>query len=138
MTDVFTKEKRSHVMARIRSSGNISTELAMVMLFRKAKITGWRRKSKIQGRPDFVFPQEQVAIFIDGCFWHNCPRHCKLPKHNRKFWKSKLLKNSMRDRVVTRGLRKQGWKVLRIWEHQLRKPESVITDVQMVLLSRIM
>ncbi|HSU65776.1 MAG TPA: hypothetical protein VLJ39_02790 [Tepidisphaeraceae bacterium] len=77
------------------------------------------------GRPDFVFPALRLAVFVDGCFWHCCPRHANLPANNRAFWKRKLDANKSRDRLVARTLRKKGWQVLRIWEHELaRKNEK--------------
>jgi len=67
-------------------------------------------------RPDFVFRAQRVAVFVDGCFWHGCPRHATRPKQNRKFWDAKIARNRARDRKVSRTLRAAGWSVLRIWE----------------------
>ena len=120
MADVFSKAKRSFVMSRIRSRGNKATELALIKLFRRHKITGWRRNQKVFGRPDFIFRQARFAVFVDGCFWHGCPRHGTQPKGNRAFWKKKFARNIARDRLVNRALRRAGWRVLRIWEHTLR------------------
>jgi len=120
MVDVFTKEKRSEVMSRIRGHGNKKTELALIGLFRRHGITGWRRNQKLFGKPDFVFRRERLAVFVDGCFWHGCPRHYNMPASNREFWQKKLDANKRRDRKVSRTLRKQGWKVLRIWEHEMK------------------
>ena len=131
MPDVFTKEKRSHVMSRIRGSGNRDTELRIIALFRHYDITGWRRNARVFGKPDFVFPRERLAVFVDGCFWH---RHkgCKfayVPKSRLEFWLPKFQNNVARDRIVDRALRKSGWKILRIWECQLsRKRWSRITQ----------
>jgi len=120
LADVFTPAKRSEVMSRIRARGNKDTEQALVGLFRAHKITGWRRHQPVFGKPDFVFPKLRVAVFVDGCFWHGCPQHATMPKTNLAFWKKKLASNKARDRLVTRTLRKSGWHVLRIWEHDLR------------------
>ena len=68
---------------------------------------------------DFTFRRERVALFVDGCFWHGCPKHGTMPAGNRAFWKAKLARNTERDRTVTRALRQAGWTVLRIWEHDL-------------------
>ena len=116
MADVFTKAKRSAVMALIRSRGNRDTELRMIALFREHGITGWRRGVRLFGKPDFVFRAGRIAVFVDGCFWHGCPRHATMPASNRAFWKAKLARNAARDRAVTRTLRKAGWRVLRVWE----------------------
>jgi len=121
MPDVFAPEKRSEVMSRIRSRGNRDTELRMIALFKAARIRGWRRSQRLFGKPDFVFRRERIAVFVDGCFWHGCPRpkHAPLPKNRADWWAKKLAQNKMRDRIVTRTLRKQGWRVIRVWECEL-------------------
>lgn len=112
-------------MAAIRSRGNRATEMRLIAVFRAQRITGWRRNQPLFGRPDFVFPKLRLALFVDGCFWHGCPKHENLPANNRAFWRRKLSANKTRDRLVTRILRQQGWRVLRVWEHELaRKHEA--------------
>jgi DNA mismatch endonuclease (patch repair protein) len=125
VADVFTKKKRSQVMAAIRSTGNRATELRLAAIFRAHGITGWRRHQALPGKPDFVFRRERLAVFVDGCFWHGCPRHLRMPRDNRPYWKGKIARNIQRDRETTRRLRKSGWHVLRVWEHALRSPEVV-------------
>lgn len=153
MKDKLTKCERSQLMAKVRGHGNESTELALAKLFRRNKITGWRRQvelrianeelrirasggnGKIRNskfrirhfkvRPDFVFPKLKLAVFVDGCFWHGCPKHGTQPKGNHTFWKKKFARNMARDRLVNQALRTNGWQVLRIWEHDLaRKREA--------------
>jgi len=119
MPDVFTKAKRSAVMSRIRGHGNKDTELALIKLFRQHRITGWRRNQTVFGKPDFLFRESRLALFVDGCFWHGCSKHCKIPASNRAFWKKKFAANKARDRRVNRELHKLGWRVIRIWEHDL-------------------
>jgi DNA mismatch endonuclease (patch repair protein) len=129
VSDVFTKAKRSEVMSRIRGRGNKATELALAKLFRRHSITGWRRNQKIFGKPDFIFPKLKLAMFVDGCFWHGCPKHGTQPKGNAAFWRNKITRNRTRDRLVTRTLRQTGWRVLRIWEHELAsKNESKLVE----------
>jgi DNA mismatch endonuclease (patch repair protein) len=125
MPDVFTKQKRSEVMAAIRSSGNRATELRLIAILRDHGITGWRRHQAVPGKPDFVFRRERLAVFVDGCFWHGCPRHLRLPHSHRSYWKSKIDRNIERDRETARHLRNSGWRVLRVWEHALRSPKTV-------------
>ncbi len=125
MPDVFTKEKRSEVMSRIRGKGNKETELVMIQILRSHHISGWRRNQAVIGKPDFVFPKQKVALFVDGCFWHGCPKHSNMPRNNRPFWKKKLGQNKDRDKFVSRELRKAGWKVVRVWEHELKYPDKV-------------
>ncbi len=130
MSDILTPAQRSALMAKVRASGNASTELRLVAVFRALRITGWRRsatlrlktdKMKFQVRPDFVFPTRKLAVFVDGCFWHGCPLHATQPKQNAEFWRTKIARNQARDRLVTRTLRRAGWRVLRLWEHELTK-----------------
>ena len=129
MTDVFTKRKRSEVMSRIRGRGNKETEVALANLLRNHHISGWRRHAAVFGRPDFSFPRSKVAIFVDGCFWHGCPAHSNMPVNNRAFWERKLAANKARDRKVNRTLRTKGWRVVRLWEHDLRKPELCVRRI---------
>lgn len=133
MPDVFTKAKRSQVMSRIRGRGNKETEIALARIFRAERITGWRRHTALIGRPDFAFRTQRLVIFVDGCFWHGCPKHSNMPANNRTFWMKKLTGNQVRDRLVTRTLRKEGWRVVRIWEHELRTPVRVLARIRMAL-----
>jgi DNA mismatch endonuclease (patch repair protein) len=128
MADVFTKAKRSQVMAAIRSTGNKATEQRLAALFRLHHITGWRRHLKLPGTPDFAFPKQKIAVFVDGCFWHGCPKHGHKPQSNRDFWLKKLAQNQKRDRLVARNLKNKSWKVIRIWEHELgRLPKGILS-----------
>ncbi len=103
-----------------RTYCELATELALVRVFRAHRITGWRRHQPVFGKPDFVFLKLRLALFVDGCFWHGCPKHGTKPRNNAAFWRKKFAANTRRDRLVTRTLRKNGWRVLRIWEHTLR------------------
>jgi len=136
MVDVHTKEQRSCNMAAIKNRGNKSTEIAFLQLLTGKKISGWRRHYKpLIGTPDFVFLKQRIAIFIDGCFWHGCLK-CRLePKTNRKFWRLKIRANKERDKKVNKALREKKWKVLRFWEHQIKKnPEKVIEIIEKNLI----
>ena len=121
MADRMTKAQRSYTMSRIRSSGNETTEKRFVALLKSAGIKGWRRHAKLAGRPDFIFPRARVAVFLDGCFWHGCPRCCRTPKTNPAYWTDKIRKNALRDREVSSSLRSAGWRVVRLWEHSIRE-----------------
>ena len=112
-------------MATIRAKGNKDTELALIKLFREHGITGWRRHLDVFGKPDFAFRKKRLAVFVDGCFWHGCPRCYRRPESNRKFWDTKIARNRERDRQVSRELRRLGWRVIRIWEHALAKRGDV-------------
>jgi len=112
-------------MSLVRGKGNQSTELKLIRLFRENGITGWRRNYPITGNPDFVFPRKRIALFADGCFWHGCTKHGRMPKSNKAFWRRKIAANMKRDRVVTRELRRQGWRVVRQWEHALKESRAI-------------
>jgi DNA mismatch endonuclease (patch repair protein) len=133
MADTFTPEVRSACMSRIRSTGNRTTELKFIAVLRAAKITGWRRGSKLFGKPDFVFPFVRVAVFIDGDFWHGNPKKRRLPKSNIEYWTRKIESNKKRDRLVSRTLRRRGWRVLRIWESDLRNTDAVCCRIRRFL-----
>lgn len=134
MTDIWFKLKRPEVMSLIRGKGNKETEQALVRMFRAAKITGWRRHVSLPGKPDFAFPKQKFAVFVDGCFWHGCPKCYTRPKTNRKFWDKKREDNMARDKRVNRQLRRQGWKVIRIWQHSLQKsPDACLARIRRAL-----
>ncbi len=135
MADVFTPTKRSEVMSRIRSRGNKETELALLSILRLNRITGWRRHAPLLGKPDFTFPKVRLVIFVDGCFWHGCPRCYRRPRSSTSYWDSKLSRNRQRDRQVTRTLRREGWKVIRIWQHQLKQTDIVALKIHKILRS---
>lgn len=78
-------------------------------------------QSTLPGRPDLVFPASNLAVFVDGCFWHGCPAHSSLPVNNREMWQTKLAANKARDRRVDGELAAIGWKVIRVWEHEVRR-----------------
>jgi len=125
MTDMWDKKRRSEMMSLIRSNGNKSTELRLILILRAHGITGWRRGQPLPGKPDFVFRKERVCVFVDGCFWHGCPKCYKAPETNPEFWSGKVLRNRARDRKVNRLLRKDGWTVVRIWEHSLKNHSRI-------------
>lgn len=108
-------------MRLVLSDRNQSTELRMVDLMREHRIAGWRRGQKLTGKPDFVFRHKRVAVFVDGCFWHGCPKHLRKPNSRQDYWNVKLARNQARDKVVNRSLRKAGWTVIRVWECDLAR-----------------
>lgn len=116
-------------MAAIRSTGNKDTELRFLAMMRRNGITGWRRHAKLPGRPDFLFRQARVAVFIDGCFWHGCARCYRAPNSNAHYWGPKIERNRARDKKTTRVLREAGWRVLRFWECSLQRESAVVRRV---------
>ena len=116
--DKLTKEKRSEVMSRIRSKGT-KPEMAVHSILNGQKI---RHKMwpKMEGNPDILLTDSKVVIFVNGCFWHGCKKHFKLPKTNTKFWREKIKRNIKRQRESISELKKLGYKSMIIWEHDLR------------------
>ncbi|WP_354412660.1 very short patch repair endonuclease [Variovorax atrisoli] len=125
---------RSATMRAVRGQGNKSTEAVVAKLLAKAKLLGWRRHLPLPGTPDFAWPGLKVAVFVDGCFWHGCPRcNRPLPKTNSAFWAAKVARNQRRDRASARRLRALGWSVLRVWEHALSNPQRVLARIKRAL-----
>ena len=122
MADIFSPEKRSEIMSRIRSSGTQPEERLFEII---QLIIGKRRKIKrhvtnLPGQPDFLIPSLKLIIFLDGCFYHGCPLHGHIPKSNREYWGPKLERNVKRDNSSRRKLRSMGYFVWRFWEHELK------------------
>jgi DNA mismatch endonuclease (patch repair protein) len=87
--------------------------------------------SSLPGTPDIAFRRLRLAVFVDGCFWHGCPHHGTAPKTNTSFWVAKIRRNRQRDRQVNRSLKRLRWRVLRIWEHDVRDHvDRVIKRIQ--------
>lgn len=131
--DVFSKKKRSEIMSKIRSK-----DTKIEILFRKAL---WKKgfryrknSSKYFGKPGLVLPKYKTVIFIDSCFWHNCPRHGYLPKSNLKYWRKKIERNKERDKEVSKYYKKIGWKPFRVWEHDIIKKQDTIFNNLLELL----
>lgn len=136
MVDVLTKKQRSYNMSMIRGK-NTKPEVVLRKLLSLNGIKGYRINHKLTGKPDIVFGKYKIAIFIDGCFWHKCPKCFIQPKNNKKFWKQKINGNRERDKKVTKLLKKEGWLVIRIWEHLLRKaPHKPYNRVLRILKKR--
>jgi len=126
MTDIFTPEKRSWVMSRIRSK-NTGIERRMCSLFRKNGLH-YRRYPKVFGNPDFIV-EKSVLVFCDGDFWHGY-KYDSNKKMAKKFWREKIEGNMRRDKRTNRMLRSNGYSVLRLWEHDINgNPDKCIRKV---------
>jgi DNA mismatch endonuclease (patch repair protein) len=117
MTDVLNRKQRSYCMSRIQGK-DTGAELQLRKALWNLGIR-YRLRSSLPGRPDVVIVGARVAVFVDGCFWHQCPKHFTMPKSRRRFWATKIQNNRVRDRLVNGMLRKAGWKVIRVWEHEV-------------------
>ena len=107
-------------MAAIRSKGTKPEERLGALLesmFPRLQIV---QHPEAIGKPDYLVPSLQLMVFADGCYWHGCPQHGRVPEDNRDYWGPKLERNKIRDRRVKRELEKQGWTVVRVWDHDLK------------------
>lgn len=121
MADIFEKEKRSQIMSAVHSKQNKTTEIRLIEIFKESGIIGWRRNYKAKGHPDFVFFDKKIAIFVDGCFWHGHDCRNTRPADNAEFWQKKRERNMHHDKEITALFEKRGWRVIRIWECELKK-----------------
>lgn len=134
--DSVSPDIRSWVMARVKSRRNRSTEWRLRANLIRAGIRGWKlNPSDIKGKPDFAFRHKRLLVFVDGCYWHGCPQCYRRPSSNRGYWDAKVARNRLRDRKTSARLRRDGWRVLRIWEHQLSATESVLKKIKAQLYS---
>jgi DNA mismatch endonuclease (patch repair protein) len=117
--DRITKAQRSYNMSRIRSK-NTAVEISFRKNLWNSGIRGYRVNAKIIGKPDLYFSKKKIAIFIDGCFWHKCPRCFIKPKTNLSYWTPKINKNALRDKKNNKDLKSEKIKVLRFWEHEIK------------------
>lgn len=120
-------------MASIRCSGTRPEEICYSLL---RSIIGhkWRINKNVNslpGRPDLIIPTLKVIIFIDGCFYHHCPKHGHIPKSNIEYWKPKLEKNKKRDKINRLKLRKMGYTVINYWEHDFKRNNLSSIKVKM-------
>ncbi|VVE80350.1 DNA mismatch endonuclease Vsr [Pandoraea sputorum] len=119
MADVLTPEQRKRCMSRVK---NRNTDIELT--FRKGLWSAglrYRLNVKLPGKPDIAFTGHKLAVFVDGCYWHGCPEHGQIPKTNAQFWREKINKNVARDSTVTTILEANGWRVLRFWQHELKR-----------------
>ena len=126
MTDRMTREQRSDLMSRIRSK-NTAPEIALRHSLRRLGVR-YRSYRRIAGATvDIVLLGRRTVIFAHGCFWHGCPKHFQAPKSKAAFWKRKIAINRARDLRQVSALKRMGWRVLVIWEHDLQKdPHRVV------------
>ena len=126
MTDVFTKSKRSEVMSRIKGR-NTKPELAVRSLLHRMGYRFQLHRADLPGKPDIVLPRYKTVIFVHGCFWHR-HKECRFaytPKSRTDFWLKKLESNVVRDQLVKADLERLGWRVITVWECELRESDQL-------------
>ncbi len=125
MTDIFSKKKRSEIMSKVKSK-NTKIEIEFRKAFWKEGFRYRKNPSGYFGKPDLASKKNKTVIFIDSCFWHGCKKHCRLPSTRKNYWLPKIERNKQRDKEVIRHYKKLGWKIIRIWEHDMKKKLLVI------------
>lgn len=137
--DIFTKNRRSEIMKFVKSNKNKSTELELIKIFKEYSIKGWKRGYPVEGKPDFVFLDRKIAVFVDGCFWHGHDCRNVTPKDNSNYWDLKRIKNKERDEKVNLKFLKRNWIILRIWECELKKKnrEKLLKKIEILLYPKI-
>jgi len=123
-------------MSRIRSK-HTKPEVALRKALRARGIHNYRINNKLLGRPDLYFSKEKIVVFVDGCFWHKCPSCYIEPKSNAQYWIRKIKGNLQRDKALNIKLKKAGYYVIRLWEHDLKENmDKGITRITNVIAKR--
>src|SRR3989442_9086420 len=128
MTDIWSPQKRSEVMSRIRKTDS-SSERVLRLYLKQAKINHSTYGS-LPGTPDIIIKSSKLAVFVHGCFWHGCPHHYRPPHSNAEYWSAKLRRNKARDKAIARKVRAMGWRTAVVWECQAKNPQRVVAHLQ--------
>lgn len=131
-TDIYSKKKRSKIMGSIKGRDNL-LELKFEKILKDAGLKFKRNAEELPGKPDVVFKNKKIIIFVDGCFWHGCKKHFSLPKSNQWFWKNKIEGNINRDKSINKFYKNMGWRVLRIWQHDMTRKSNKIAKILSVI-----
>lgn len=134
MSDTLTIPERSLLMAKIKGK-NTRPEIAVRSLLHRAGFRFRIHVARLPGKPDIVLPKHRTVVFVHGCFWHR-HRGCKAsttPKSHKRFWSDKFTRNVANDRKHLGQLRRLGWKVVVVWECQLKRPERVLARIEKVI-----
>lgn len=135
--DVLTKEQRRRSMRSNRGRTAPERRFAAALWkegLRYYTYEGFKKVTnrRLPGSPDIIFPKIKVAVFVDGCFWHGCPKCKGIPASSGKFWEQKIIANRARDQKVNEALIQSGWKVIRIWEHDVDDKKSLRSVVRQI------
>ena len=120
--DRLTKEQRSRLMSRIRSVSEME-RIARPLATKRAGVSLRHQPRGVPGRPDYANKTRRVAVFVHGCFWHQpCPYRCaKIPATRRRFWTEKFRRNRERHLQAKRALRREGYRIIEVWEHEVSR-----------------
>tara|TARA_Y100000310_G_scaffold31345_1_gene29733 strand:- start:8080 stop:8490 length:411 start_codon:yes stop_codon:yes gene_type:complete len=128
MTDKFSKRIRSKIMSKVQRNSNPEQVLRKALFRLGYRYSLNHRFKELNFKPDIVMVSRNVCIFVDGCFWHGCPKCYKAPKSNKRYWTQKIKRNIERDKGQNQYLEKNGWKVIRIWEHHIKENLVKVVD----------
>jgi len=129
MADIFSKKKRSDIMSKVRHKDS-EIEVAFRKALWKEGFRYRKNATNYFGKPDIVLPKHKTVIFVDSCFWHGCKTHGSMPATRTEFWERKITRNKERDKEVNRHYKKEGWRVIRVWEHDLpNKTKEIIQNI---------
>jgi DNA mismatch endonuclease (patch repair protein) len=139
MADKHSKEVRSYNMSRVKNKNT----LPEMFVRKKLHALGFRYRlhnKDLPGKPDIVLKKYNTAIFINGCFWHKCPKcNPSMPVSNAEFWKTKIDSNVQRDEMNIKRLKKEGWNVITVWECELKKnAEQVLHSIEKKIKSNLL
>ena len=132
MTDSVSKKTRSLIMSHIKSKNTVIEKVFRYFLWKEG--IRYRLNSKLFGKPDISIKKYKLVVFIDSCFWHGCKEHCRIPHSNTKYWKEKINRNIKRDNEVSQYYVNNGWKIIRIWEHQINDAREIQKSIKKILL----
>ncbi len=136
MADDRSPASRSETMRQVRSR-DTSCELLLRSALHQRGLRYSLRKS-LPGSPDIVLVKSRIAVFVDGCFWHGCPDHCRRPASNAAYWNRKIDRNMSRDQRVNKELKSAGWRVVRLWEHEIAEcPARCASLIHRIAKSRL-
>lgn len=131
--DTVSPARRSEIMRLVKNKDS-KIEKSLQQALKNAGCRFRKNVATLPGKPDIVFSQEKLAVFVDSCFWHGCKQHCRIPSANRAYWVKKIEGNKKRDRLVTKELKALGWRAVRIWEHSIAKSLSgVVRKIEKAL-----
>lgn len=138
MTDVFSEEKRSWIMGKVKGE-NTSVEMKVRRLIHRLGYRYRLHRRDLPGKPDIVFSRRKKAIFVHGCFWHghDCARGRRIPKTNREYWLMKISGNVRRDAAHREAFRLLNWEALVVWECEIKDLERLSQKIILFLGPRV-
>ena len=130
MVDKFSKETRSIIMSKVQRNSKPEQILRKKLFSLGYRYSLKHRFNELNFKPDLVMVSRKTCVFVDGCFWHKCPRCYKEPKSNKRYWLPKIERNVQRDKEQNKYLKKNGWSVMRVWEHELKNLDKTIKKIE--------